>query len=154
MERVPGSSVQSRRLDPTKPKITPEDKKKIIDQLSVFLSQLRAIPSPDDRAVCGFGGTPVHCERVGLFSPPRGPWPSIQDFHAYLIQAARLSPPADVAVKVWDTIEEAHNQSHRICFTHGDLGAHNVLVNNDLNITAIIDWETASWMPEYWYALC
>ncbi|KAF9472869.1 kinase-like protein [Pholiota conissans] len=108
LERLPGRS----------PEITSEIRKKIADQLSSLLAQLRAIPPPEDGAVCGFVGGPLHCEQVTEL--------------------------------VWDTIKKAHSQSHRICFSHGDLGAHNVLIDDEFNVTAIIDWEMASWMPEYW----
>ena len=46
--------------------------------------------------------------------------------------------------------------NHRIVFTHGDMHLQNILVDvrgtntEDANVVAIIDWEMAAWMPEYW----
>ncbi|KAF8233172.1 hypothetical protein L208DRAFT_1268236, partial [Tricholoma matsutake] len=37
----------------------------------------------------------------------------------------------------------------QVYLTHGDLLPHNILVNGS-RITAIIDWETASYYPEFW----
>jgi len=36
-----------------------------------------------------------------------------------------------------------------VYFTHGDLLPHNILVDGS-TITAIIDWETAGFYPEFW----
>ena len=40
--------------------------------------------------------------------------------------------------------------STRSVFTHGDLCPRNILVNESLRITGIVDWEAAGWYPEYW----
>ena len=39
-----------------------------------------------------------------------------------------------------------------IVFTHSDLHPSNVIVANDgePQIVAIIDWQQAGWLPEYW----
>jgi aminoglycoside phosphotransferase len=40
---------------------------------------------------------------------------------------------------------------HRIVFTHGDLKAHNILVNDhDGYLSGFLDWESRGWYPEYW----
>ena len=39
---------------------------------------------------------------------------------------------------------------HRIVFTHGDLKAHNILVNDEGHLSGFLDWECAGWCPEYW----
>ncbi|KAF8153026.1 kinase-like domain-containing protein [Crassisporium funariophilum] len=39
---------------------------------------------------------------------------------------------------------------YKICLTHGDLTPTNILVDKNFRPVALIDWETASWMPEYW----
>ena len=54
---------------------------------------------------------------------------------------------------VHDTIREVHARDYRICLTHNDLGPHNILVDDDWNITGIVDWESCAWMPEYWWVL-
>jgi thiamine kinase-like enzyme len=57
---------------------------------------------------------------------------------------------------VWWQRDEAarvDNQA-RVVFTHCDLALQNILVRADgdgqLSIAAILDWEHAGWMPEYW----
>lgn len=42
-----------------------------------------------------------------------------------------------------------HDIVHPIVFTHGDLAPRNIMVN-DGRIAAIVDWETAGWLPASW----
>lgn len=39
---------------------------------------------------------------------------------------------------------------HRIVFTHGDFKEHNILIDEEGNLTGFLDWECAGWCPEYW----
>lgn len=41
------------------------------------------------------------------------------------------------------------NSGNDILFTHGDLDARNILVENGC-VTGIVAWEQAGWYPEYW----
>jgi aminoglycoside phosphotransferase (APT) family kinase protein len=56
----------------------------------------------------------------------------------YILDPYRSSLPDDIFIK----------------FTHGDLHRSNIILGKDvcgeLHITAIIDWEQAGWLPEYW----
>lgn len=36
-----------------------------------------------------------------------------------------------------------------VVFTHGDIAARNIIVR-DGHVAALLDWEYAGWMPEYW----
>ncbi|KAI8865316.1 hypothetical protein GQ42DRAFT_114725, partial [Ramicandelaber brevisporus] len=35
-------------------------------------------------------------------------------------------------------------------FCHNDLGPYNILVDEEYNITAIVDWETSGFYPDHW----
>ncbi|PWY82715.1 hypothetical protein BO83DRAFT_395778 [Aspergillus eucalypticola CBS 122712] len=35
-------------------------------------------------------------------------------------------------------------------FTHGDLIAHNILINEDGHLAGFLDWESGGWYPESW----
>ncbi|KAI0338595.1 kinase-like protein [Trametopsis cervina] len=131
--------------------ITADQAHKMSQQLSGMLAQVRALPPPH-AGVCGYGEvpTPVRCERVGLFSTPYGPWSTVTDFHSHLIKAAMLDVPPEMAEAVWTTIRSSHSRDHRTCFTHNDLHPGHVLVDSNFNVTGIINWEAAAWMPEYW----
>ncbi|RMZ69297.1 kinase-like domain [Pyrenophora seminiperda CCB06] len=49
-----------------------------------------------------------------------------------------------------EMISKAHGIKHSIVFTHADLHAVNIRVDDTGKITGIIDWETAGWYPEHW----
>jgi hypothetical protein len=35
-------------------------------------------------------------------------------------------------------------------FTHGDIGPRNIIVDESGSITALLDWESSGWFPDYW----
>jgi aminoglycoside phosphotransferase (APT) family kinase protein len=41
----------------------------------------------------------------------------------------------------------------KLVFTHGDLAPRNILVDDQGNVTAILDWEYAGWYPQWWEAV-
>ncbi|KAI0362390.1 kinase-like protein [Trametes cingulata] len=143
--RIPGYNLAD-----CYPEITPEAERRLSDQLSHILAPLRDIPAPGPE-VCGSDGGPIYCARLAFGSPSLGPFASVDDFHRFLInRAGSLNIPDDEVHMVKETIAHAHSRPHRICLTHNDLGPHNILVDDDWNITGIIDWECCAWMPEYW----
>ncbi|KAM7197044.1 kinase-like protein [Naviculisporaceae sp. PSN 640] len=130
-------------------------KAKILAQLKGFVEEMRKIPPPE-----GFVGVadvtgqgPVFDQRL-----PRkshwGPFPTIEAFHRELWsgqdtngfseeQLARLPGLRE--------LEDFHSKQDwpKSVFTHGDLSSLNVMARGD-EVVAIIDWETAGWMPPYW----
>ncbi|CAI7623408.1 unnamed protein product [Penicillium glandicola] len=106
------------------PSLTEANKHSIVGQLRCIFDQMRALPSS------GFYG-----------SVNRGPVPH-SFFSDYL---ARHLPLA--------------LQNNPPMFTHGDLYRENVLVRKVFNsvtneeeyeVAALVDWETAGWYPSYW----
>ncbi|KAI0769943.1 kinase-like protein [Fomes fomentarius] len=145
--RLPGHSLLS-----VYKRIPPEVELKLSAQLSQILASLRALSAPAN-AVCGFDGGPVYCYRISLHAAPAGPWPSIAEFHEDLMRRTKgltYNVPEGQSEAICDTIRRAHSRPHRLCLTHNDLGPHNILVDDDYNITGIVDWEACAWMPEYW----
>lgn len=118
-------------------------------QLGEHLSQLRQLPPPSS-TVSGFGGFPLHCDRLSINLAPYGPFPSIAAFHTFIVKNSNLEVPPDKADEVYQCITKAHSRPHRLVLTHGDLHAANILVDDELNITGIVDWECCGWCPEYW----
>jgi aminoglycoside phosphotransferase len=45
--------------------------------------------------------------------------------------------------------QKSFKKPHRICFTHGELRPHNILILNG-RLSGLVDWGTAGWFPEYW----
>ncbi|VDB87252.1 unnamed protein product [Peniophora sp. CBMAI 1063] len=114
----------------------------IVKQLAPFLAQLRRLPTPYGSAICAVDGGSIYDHRLpsdhfGLFSDE-------QSFNAALrcFQPLEGLPP-DVAV--------SHAIAHPIVMTHGDLAPHNMLFDREsLEITAVLDWECAGWLPSHW----
>ncbi|KAJ3991678.1 hypothetical protein F5050DRAFT_1580993, partial [Lentinula boryana] len=45
-------------------------------------------------------------------------------------------------------VAERH-KDYKIVFTHGNIIPFNILVDDELRLTGLIECECASWMPEY-----
>ncbi|KAI0647306.1 kinase-like protein [Trametes meyenii] len=145
MSRLPGYNLGANYLE-----ITPQVEQHLSRQLARILPPLRALPAPT-AAVCGFDQGPIYSTRLAFGSPPIGPFGSVDAFHRFLIdRAGSFNIPEGEAELVQETIRRAHSRAYRTCLTHNDLGPHNVLVDENWNITGIVDWESCGWMPEYW----
>ncbi|ETW86289.1 hypothetical protein HETIRDRAFT_310875, partial [Heterobasidion irregulare TC 32-1] len=79
-----------------------------------------------------------------------GPFRSVEEFHGQLIARACSEWPEDQSDLIWHKIRQVHPRPHRMVLTYNDLGPHNILVDNNLHITRIVDWEVAGCLPEYW----
>jgi aminoglycoside phosphotransferase len=122
-------------------------KAQVINQLKDYFAQLRALRPPIDGAVTSVIDGPLRDgSRVGL--GPFGPFRNHDDFHHFL----RADTPLDSigTLEGGQEIVKAHSQQYRTTFTHGDFAPRNILVKKDGTVTAIIDWDSAGWFPEYW----
>ncbi len=127
-------------------------KARILSQLKAITEQLRDISPRDGLAVADVTGGPIFDMRL----PKKelwGPFPTIDAFHKELrfgheiedfneLQRSNLPGLAEVVA--------FHRQPWpKPTFTHGDLSSLNILARG-VDVVAIIDWETAGWMPPYW----
>ncbi|KAJ7256202.1 kinase-like domain-containing protein [Mycena haematopus] len=114
---------------------------RVTDDLSNWLEQLRALPSPHSERVCGFAGGPLRSFRIA--QEPVGPFETVADFHS--------QPFCTVHRNDYDKLISARPHKHySIRLVHGDLLLHNILADENLRLTGLVDWECAAWMPEYW----
>ncbi|KAG8741841.1 hypothetical protein FRC10_002351 [Ceratobasidium sp. 414] len=125
------------------------------DQKARFKLELRSLlatmrswtpPAELQGTICSVTGGPVWGHRI----PPEitGPWGGEEAFIADMTSwmGTRSAKWADRE----KLVREIPSRSHRVVFTHGDLLHHNILVDEECHILAIIDWATAGWMPEWW----
>jgi aminoglycoside phosphotransferase len=122
-------------------------KRRVVDQLKDYLAQLRALHPPTDGAVTSVTGGPLRDgSRIGL--KQFGPFQNHDDFHHFL----RADTPLDSfsTLEGGEEVVVAHRQRYTTKFTHGDFAPRNILVKKDGTVTAIIDWDSAGWFPEYW----
>ncbi|TGJ78620.1 hypothetical protein E0Z10_g10146 [Xylaria hypoxylon] len=129
-------------------KLDAEQKASIGAQLRWQLSELRNIPSP------GFYGLPdgrPYLAHAWTFKTHVGPFDSASDFldayfSAQFSKAGRLGHPKIENLKS-QFVELSKNHNAPV-FTHADLHAQNIILRKDGSI-CIIDWESASFCPEY-----
>jgi aminoglycoside phosphotransferase (APT) family kinase protein len=120
----------------------------VIVQLQDYIAQLRALdpPSTDGAVTSVIGGPLRDGSRVGLRQ--FGPFRNHDDFHQFL----RAGFTVDSFGAFQDTAKVliSHGQQYATKFTHGDLAPRNIMMKEDGTITAIVDWDSAGWFPEYW----
>ena len=136
---------------------TPEQKEIFKNTLFDWLTQLRSIPPPHPHKISGFLGGGLRSYRIesGIRA---GPYKNPAELHRQNFCGARADVPgmAEDPIRMQRLIDERPNKKYRICLTHGDLQPHNLLVDDAGRPCGLVDWECASWMPEYWehtYAL-
>ncbi|KAJ1648824.1 hypothetical protein IWQ61_009891 [Dispira simplex] len=119
------------------------DKAKVLAQLRDYLAQIHSLKATE------VGNHEGLC-RVYHYYNDEEKCETIQDFHKQCLLTA--SPGLPQPFK--DHLEVSLGSSYDIIFSHGDLALHNVLVDTESNIVAIIDWEYAGFYPEYWDYAC
>ncbi|KAJ2988166.1 hypothetical protein NUW54_g9199 [Trametes sanguinea] len=138
-------------------------------KVATFVDQLRAIPQPcpadgANLPPTGWIGSPLghgFCDflitqsstLLGPFASERAFW----DWRVSLFERfGDAHPPT--AARIAD-IKRFMPCEHPIVFTHGDINRRNILVRvrgegpDDIEITAVLDWEQAGWRPIYWESL-
>lgn len=129
MDRIDGV-----RLEEVLIQSTEAERTSYVRQISVMLTELRSLKSPYGAKICSASGS--HFMIRSLMVPrPIGPFPT-ED--AFIKATMRLPENIDFP-----------DITHPVVFTHGDLAPHNIMVN-DGKVAAIIDWETAGWLPASW----
>ncbi|CAG8232586.1 unnamed protein product [Penicillium salamii] len=113
----------------------------IANQLQGYISQLRKLKGDfigsADRGNIIYGSqSTTRC----------GPFNSEKAFNEW-----RLSDiVGDLRITIKPCVLFALPDDHDILFTHDDISARNINVDESGNTTAILDWEASGWYPEYW----
>lgn len=141
-DRVTMEYIEGQTLRQAWPVLTPSERSEIMAQLRDYIAQLRALPGiylgrMDGQAVL-IPGTMI--TRAG------GPFRTLREFHYWL---ANPLSRARAQSMHWHQITSQLGEDYPIVFTHGDIAARNIMVR-DGRIVAILDWEFAGWLPEYW----
>ncbi|KAK0390715.1 hypothetical protein NLU13_0218 [Sarocladium strictum] len=132
-----------------------ESQARILDQLQSMIQELRSVKPPAGVGVSSVAGGPIYDCRLPRTSH-WGPFPTVRDFHQALID------PVDMNTEyAWEPersdisqlVQFYREAEEKVVLTHGDLSSLNILVRGD-DVVAIVDWETAGWLPEYWEYSC
>lgn len=147
MERLPGAHIAfcwAARSEASKASL--------LEQLRTMIAQMRELKQPtiSKTEVSNVDGGPIMDIRL-----PRkslwGPFKNVRDFQHELtdgldLENARGDCPPGVRELGRFHAQQADTEAK---FTHGDLSSFNIMVKGD-QVTGIVDWETAGWLPWYW----
>ncbi|PPQ72166.1 hypothetical protein CVT26_006885 [Gymnopilus dilepis] len=116
--------------------------------LGNWIGQLRSL-APNTDVVGSFLQTSNLQRRIEMRRNV-GPWANISAFQRYLVTLCPEDEGSD-AYREFRRVapEKIFNKNHRLCFTHGDLALHNLLVENG-RLSGLVDFECSGWFPEYW----
>ncbi|KAI0633085.1 kinase-like protein [Trametes polyzona] len=130
------------------PTLDLSDAEPLIQDLRDAIKQLRSIPPPASPSICSASGGPLRCNRAGM-QEFIGPFNNPQEFKDAIFAQTSSLYFAHRMPTLKRLAEPVNAKQHRVCFTHADLAARNVLVK-DGRLSGIIDWEFSGWYPEYW----
>jgi len=154
MTRLEGKPLRSSSNDKDIwPQLTIQQQKSIIDQLAQYVSQLHFnIPRRNLIGNYQFNG------QIGEHSDRMGPWKNYMDYYNDRLQRQIKTLKEDplfqpIRDQVLQMIKEFQSLSFpdfkdvENVFTHFDLGVQNLIVNDENEISGIIDWEWAGSYP-------
>ncbi|KAK2731424.1 hypothetical protein FQN57_003447 [Myotisia sp. PD_48] len=148
IESLAMSKMPGEMLSKTWPIMDIHQKESVLQDLQDILYHLRRLRAPTTVLIGAIDGGPAaDCRaRHTEFS---GPFRTELEFNNWLISLIHPESMQFHSSFYIETIRNSLKSNHRLQFTHGDLGLHNILVEGG-RITAIIDFEFAGWYPEYW----
>ena len=124
-------------------KLPTQQRSTIAEELGAYTREMRRLQCPEGTLIGAVNGGPATDRRQRAVSA--GPFTSELDFNIW--QLEQLRPTVQLYNR--EMYAALHRTNHRLVFTHGDLGFHNVMVKGG-HVVAIIDWEFAGWYPEHW----
>lgn len=145
MAPMPGRSLEEVWLE-----MDPIEKVSVMKDYKSILQRLRSLdPSPDTPIQIGTidGGPVVDHRPSGRRSD--GPVSTEAELNSWLLSL--FHPESEMYHSDFhvETIKNSMRDNHKWRLTHGDMGPHNILVENG-RVTAVLDWELSGWYPEYW----
>lgn len=146
MNFVPGRTLKSAWAE-----LDEAGKDRICQDIWDLVARIRTIPRPDDlgpglyRTV---DGSPSRDPLLGSGSdiPPR----DLDDDALRNRIYARYITSNGLSYRDCGSMLELLPRSDTSVFTHGDIGPRNIIVDENCHITALLDWESSGWFPDYW----
>ena len=135
MTQIPGVE-----LEDVWPATSNSEKENYIQQLAVFIRQLRRLRSPFGSRICSANGRDIWDPRLRTYWT-MGPFDNEYTFNRAVIIQVPLPQPRPSYF--------GQDIPHRITFTHSDFARRNIMVRAG-QVTGIVDWETAGWYPAHW----
>lgn len=152
MKRISGTPFLNNRAEFNLNSATPELMETFQAQRTLYewLCQLRSFSTPHSEMVCGFSEGPWRA--IGLKEAKRkiGSFSNVKVFHAQNFCMAYPNYSTEADERTNRLVLERPSKEYRICLAHGDLQPHNILIGDKNWPCGMVDWKSASWMPEYW----
>lgn len=141
MQRAPGT-----RLDSAWPDMPEDISVTTITQLKAYFEQLRNIGPSTPARIGACDNGPVYDHRLNN-GFPCGPFISISEFHDFLVSPVLKCPRPELAVEYRKQLSD----DCTVNFTHADMSYEHIFVDKvNGNVTGIIDWEMAGFLPAWW----
>ncbi|KAG5994876.1 hypothetical protein E4U52_000619 [Claviceps spartinae] len=144
------SHIPGMNLEDAWPELDCSQKQDISCQIDVLLAELRSFPVPEHACLGDVAGGACRdlrrAQRVSTKSIK-----SVVEFEDFIFKGSQHATPVYIGL-----LRGLMPLSNKIVFTHGDIRPANIMVRRDdgtWRVTAIIDWETSGFYPEYWDAV-
>ncbi|KAM5360887.1 hypothetical protein ACJZ2D_013454 [Fusarium nematophilum] len=146
MKLVPGTS-----LDSVWGSFPDSTKERICRAIWGFVAEIRTIPRPahvEASYCCAADGSPSRDPLLGCGDDPATLLPDDAAVRERIF--ARYVLNNGLSYADGETLPDRFPRSSESVFTHGDIAPRNVMVDENGQILALLDWENAGWYPDYW----
>lgn len=147
MELVPGAT-----LDKIWDSLNDTEKEKMCRKIWDLIATIRTIPRPtnlESMFCCTVDGSPCVDPLLGDdFNDPMPPMHSDNDVRERIFQ--RYVRHNGLSYADGKDLPDMRPHSDTSVFTHGDIACRNIMVDDNKEIVALLDWESAGWYPDYW----
>ena len=141
------SLIQGSPLERTWDTMDEKTKESVCCQTWGFISEIQSVPAQHNGLFqCAADGSPSQDPLLEDLQSPPQPLTSDSDLRARIYE--RYLHCGGTRYK--HELPNMLLKSDRAVFTHGDIAPRNIVVDENGNITGIIDWEWAGWYPDYW----
>lgn len=137
-------------LDDVWPDMDSTERESVMKDYKAILQRLRSLdPAPDAPIQIGAidGGPAIDHRPSDRRSG--GPFTTEAELNSWLLSLVHPDSREYHSDFYIETLKASMRDNHKWRLTHGDIGPHNILVENG-RITAVLDWELSGWYPEYW----
>ncbi|KAE9400988.1 kinase-like protein [Gymnopus androsaceus JB14] len=133
----------------------------VMRQVKDMISVLRSLPQPEPGKWIGTVSRGPFNDRLVGRNYLYGPFQTEEQFNDFRMEYFNQTPWSDIPEVVAQVADIRRRMpvDSNIVFTHGDINQRNLLIDvkgdrpEDVQITALIDWEQAGWRPAYWEKL-
>lgn len=127
-----------------------QSKMSVCLQVWNIISQIRAIPRPpeldDNLFQCAADGSLTKDPLLEDLGDPARPLTSDTDLRTRIFERYVHFGGCQYKHQLPDILP----RSDCSVFTHADIAPRNIMVDEQNNVTGLLDWESAGWYPDYW----